>query len=280
MVFQKEKLEFNEEQKKAIEELKTKNEEKIKELIKILKDYKQKMHNLDEGSKQFWDIMTSLEKSNSHYPVGHFSNYYYKNFEEPVGESFLLEWGDKNSNFRPITEQDKKVFESKFPDYDKYSQIISDTIETIGEFLSNALSENSFIKRLAGLQEKYDDLEKLNGNWWYPQAVSEKEYGVRGTFAVYDYNLTINIPYHRMKMMKYDRLFNTNLLLANKIEKIILILKSINSYLPFAELIPVENMPKTIINVEANANNESTSVGDSNQFKGDAVVGEGGKIGK
>ena len=80
-------------------------------------------------------------------------------------------------------------------------------------------------------------------------------------------------------MMRYDTLFNTDALLGNKMEKFILILKSINSYLPFAELIPAEKMPQTVINVEANANNDSTSVGDSNEFEGDTVVG-GGEIDK
>ena len=280
MVLEKKKLEFTEEQKTAISELKTTNEERIKELECILGEYKKKRADLDGETKKFWEVINSLERSNSHYPLGHFTNYYYVNFEEPCSESFITERGDKNLNFKPLTEQDKKVIENKFPDYDKYNKIITETIEKISVLIKNSLAENIFIKRLAGLPEKYTELEGINGNWWYPPELSQKEYGLRGTFATYDINLTIKIPYHRKKMIRYGTLFNTDSLLGNKIEKFILVLKSINTYLPFADLIPSEKMPQTVINVEANANNEPTSVGDSNEFQGDTAIGKGGQIGE
>jgi len=274
------KIEFSEEQKKAIKDLKIKNEEKIKELDKILKEYKKQISNLDIESKTFWDIMKSLEKSNSHYPLGQYANYYYRDFKEPISESFLSEFGEKNINFHPITDENKKDIENKLPNYEVYNEIISVTIEKIKNLIDDGLSDNIFIKRIIGLPEKYLELQEIKKNWWYPKELSKNEYGLKGSFLVYDAHLPLSIPYHRQKMINYDSLFNTATLVENKIKEFISILKSINSYLPFAELIPAEKMPQTVINVEASANNESVSVGDSNQFKGDAVIGEGGKIGK
>ncbi len=274
------KLEFNEEQKEAIKELKLKNERKIKELVKILEEYQKKIKSLNSESKTFWEIMNSLEKSHSHYPVGHFAHYYYKDFREPVGESFLSEFGDKNPNFHQITDKEKGEIEDKLPDYEKYSKIISEAIEKTKDILTESLSENVFIKRTVGLPDKYLELQELKKNWWYPKELSGKEYGIKGSFLSYDVHLPPVTPYHREKMIFYDSLFNTATFMEAKIKDIVSLLKAINSYLPFAELIPAEKTPSTLINVEANANNESASVGNSNEFKGDTLVGKGGKIGR
>lgn len=273
------KLEFNKEQKNALNNLKVKNEEKIIELDKILKTYQKQIENLDDDSKTFWDIMKSLEKANSHYPWGHFANYYYTNIEEPIGESFLSELGEKNPKFGQITEEGIKSIESKFIPYEKYDKVISETIKSIKNLIAESLAENIFIKRIIGLPEKYFELEEIKKDWWYPKEISKSEYGLKGSFLSYDAHLPFAIPYHRQKMINYDSLFNTARLIENKIKDSISILKAINSYLPFAELMPSEKMPQTFIKVEANANNDSTSVGDSNQFEEDTVIG-GGKIDK
>ncbi len=273
------KIEFNEEQKNALRNLKVKNEEKIIELDKILKTYQGQIENLDGDSKAFWDIMKSLEKANSHYPWGHFANYYYVNFEEPIAESFLSEFGDKNTKFNQITEDEKKDVESKFIPYERYEKVIFDTIEPIKNLIAESLAENIFIRRIIGLPEKYFELEEIKKDWGYPKEISKSEYGLKGSFLSYDAHLPLAIPYHRQKMINYDALFNTVRLIENKIKDFLSILKSINSYLPFAELMPAGKMPQTLIKVEANANNDSTSVGDSNKFESDTVVG-GGEIGK
>ena len=273
------RLEFNEEQNNAIQNLKIKNEEKIIELDKILKTYQKQIENLDGDSKTFWDIMNSLEESHSHYPLGHFADYYYSDFKKPLAESFLSEFGEKNVKFNQITEEDKKDIESKLPSYDKYHKIVSNTIEIIKNLISGSLAENIFIRRIICLPEKYLKLQEVNKDWWYPKELSKSEYGLKGSFVYYDAHLPMAIPYHRQKMINYDSLFNTARLIDNKIKDFISLLKSINYYLPFAELMPLGKMPQTLIKVEANANNDSTSVGDSNKFKSDTVVG-GGEIGK
>ena len=270
---------ITEEQRKAIEELQSENAKMIELLDKKLSEYKKRTKNFDKEIEKFWEIMTSLEKSNSNYPLGHFSNYYYREFKEPRSESFITERGDKNPNFLPLTESDREKVESQLPNYDSYNDMISEAIEEVSKIIRDCLATNVFIQRLVGLPEKYNELLEANKNWRYPKSLSEKEYGLRGQFPVYDVNLTIKIPYHRQKMINYSALFNTHFLLMSKVEEVILILKSINRYLPFAEIIPAEKMPQTIIKVEANANNDSTSVGDSNKFEGDTVVG-GGEIGE
>lgn len=279
MHFENKKLEFSEEQKKALKELKIKNEEGVSELNKILKEYEKQVKSLDAESKIFWEIMKSLEKSHSHYPLGHFANYYYNDFKEPIAESFLTEFGEKNPNFCQITDEDKKTIERKLPNYDKYNKIISDAIENVKNLIANSLEGNIFIRRIGGLPEKYLELQEIKKNWWYPKDLSKSEYGIK-SFLGYDAHLPLAIPYHRQKMINYDSLFNTATFMENKIKDFISILKSINSYLPFAELMPSEKMLGTVINVEANANNKSTSIGDSNQFEGDAIIGESEKIGK
>lgn len=273
------KIEFNEEQKNALNNLKEKNESIIEKLNQILKEYQDQIKNLDEDSKAFWDVMKSLEKANSHYPWGHFSNYYYSNFQEPIGESFLSEFGEKNQKYGQITEEGIRSIESKFVPYKKYDKIISDAIKLIKDLIAESLADNIFIRRIIGLPEKYLELEEIKKDWWYPKEISKSEYGLKGSFLSYDAHLPLTIPYHRQKMINYDSLFNTARLIDNKIKDFISILKSINSYLPFAELMPAGKMPQTLIKVEANANNDSTSVGDSNKFESDTVVG-GGEIGK
>jgi len=280
MAFKKETLEFTDEQKKAVSELKIKNEKRIGELSEKLKEYKKQISNLDDESKTFWDVMKILEKSNSHYPLGHFANYYYMDLKEPIGESFLSEFGDKNPNFHQITDKELKEIENKLPQYDKYNRIISKTIEDVKDLMLDSLSDNIFIRRIVGLPEKYLELQELNNHWWYPKELSKNEYGLKSSFLGYDAHLPLTIPYHRQKMINYDSLFNTSTLVENKIKNLISTLKAINSYLPFAELIPVEKMPHTYINVEANANNDSTTVGDSNKFEEEVVIGKNGQIKK
>lgn len=270
------KTEFTEEQKEAINELKEKNEEKIKKLNKFLEEYKKQLKSLDSESEQFWQIMKTLEKSNSNYPFGHFTNYYYKDFKEPRSESFLSEFGDKNPNFHPLTDEKIKSIENELPNYQKWHQLISGIIERLKDIVSDILSENMFIKRIVGLPEKYSELQEAHKNWWYPQEVSTSEYQIKGSFPVYDPHLKVTLPYHREKMIKYSCLFNTSSIVEVKIKEIISILKSINSYIPFAELIPAEKMPNTFIDIKTNA----SSVGDSNKFEGDTIIGEDGKIEK
>ncbi len=268
-----EKLNFTDEQKKALIELKEINEKKIKEIGKELEEYKKKISNFDNDFKKFWDVMKSLEKANSHYPVGHFSNYYYKDFKEPIEESFLSEFGDKNPNFHQITEGEIKDIESKIPNYESYNKIVSETIDNAKDRVKDSLAENIIIRRVVGLPEKYLELQELNNNWWYPKELSQNTYRL-GSFVSYDMHLQRVIPYHRQKMIHYDSLFNTTLIVKDKIKEFISILKAINSYLPFAEPIPIEKMPQTYINVETN------SIGDSNKFNKDAVIGKNGQIDK
>ena len=107
------KIEFSQEQKEALKKLKIKNEENIKKIEKVLTTYQKQIENLDDDSKTFWGIMKYLEESHSHYPLGHFADYYYSDFKKPLAESFLSEFGEKNAKFNQITEEDKKELDAQ-----------------------------------------------------------------------------------------------------------------------------------------------------------------------
>ena len=89
--------------------------------------------------------MNQLEKAWSKYPFGHYAHYYYRGFQEPIGESFLSQWGDKNARYTQITKQQKRDIEKGIPNYDEFSGILEEFIERIKELVDNIISSNTII---------------------------------------------------------------------------------------------------------------------------------------
>jgi len=280
MIFKKQSPELNEEQKKALNELKEKNQKIVEQVESLSKEYEKLISAFDKDMDKFWDITHQMEKANSHYPFGHYAHYYHRNLEEPSSESFILNFGQKNPNYCPLSEEGKKMIEKQLPDYDKYESIVSEKMKVIQDLVKTVISSNIIVIRIVGISEKYKELEELNKNWWCPSEIAENKYGLKGSFPTYDPHLNVQIPYHRQLMIKFDTLYNTANILRFKLDEIKKILESINSFLPFAELLPSDKMPQTLVNVEASANNESVKIGKDVKFKGDAAIGKDANVKK
>ena len=270
---------LNERHEKALDELKEKNQDIIKEVKKLSQEYGKHISSFDKDMKTFWDFMNQMEKANSHYPIGHYAHYYYKNLEEPISESFISPFGKKNPQYGPLTLGGKKNIERQLPDYEKYNNIISEYMKIIRLVVKKATSSNIIVIRIAGISGKHNELEKLDENWWYPEDIATSKQCVKSV-VTYDPHLPIKIPYHRQLLIKYDALYGTATILKYKLNEIEKILETINSFLPFAELLPPDKIPQTIVNVEASANNNSINVGDDVKFGGDAVVGKDAELKK
>lgn len=280
MVLKTDSTDLSEEQKKALDELKEKNQELIEQAEHLSQEYELTFSAFDKDMKKFWGLMRRMEKANSRYPFGHYTNYYYKNLEEPISESFILDNDNKNPNFLPLNNEEKDSIGRQLPDYEMYSKAITEKMQFIKKIILDAISSNIIIIRIANIFIKYRELEKLNENWWCPQEIAQEEYGLKGSFASYDPQLTIQLPYHREIMIKFDTLYYTASGLQSKLEKVKKILKTINSFLPFAELLPSGKTPQAVVHVEATANNDSVKIENGVKFNGDAVIGKDAKLKK
>ena len=152
-------------------------------------------------------------------------------------------------------------------------------MEIIRLLVKKATSSNIIVIRIAGISGKYDELEKLDESWWYPADIAKNKYCVKSV-VTYDLHLPIQIPYHKQLLIRYETLYGTAVILKSKLNAIEKILETINYFLPFAELLPPDKIPRTIINVEASANNESVTMGDDIQCSGDAAIGKNAEIKK
>ncbi len=265
---------LNEEQKKAISQLEEQNKKIIDEVGKLSREYEKAISSFDRDMDNFWKLMHRLEKANSRYPFGHYADYYYKGLEEPTSESFILDYNKKNPNYIALTSEERKRIEKSLPDYEKYENIISENIERARSLIKIAISSNSFIIRIAGISTRHNELEELDKTWWCPQQIARNKYKVKGNFLTDEPQLGIRLPYHRQLMIKYATLHTTANILKSKLRDIEKILATINSFLPFAELLPLSKMPRTIVNVDASVN-DSITIGSENEFAGDASFGDG-----
>jgi len=274
---------LNEFQQKAVEELKNKNKEYIKEIDKLLNVVIKEYGLFDAFEHEFWDLMNAMDKASAKLPYVPFNNAYCiknNNFSIPQGPAlahpFFALSGGLSDEFSYLSEDFMKGIED---DYDKKAELLSKTLsamfQSISELLSNIIASNSITKRLSGLEDKVAELEKISKHCWYPRELSQHEYSLKGQFPVppiIGYPQAA-LPYHRDLIIRYDHLFRSKELHIAHLKRIKEILKYINEFLPFAELVPLKESNGVHIDNTNVVTPHHTKIGSHNTFDGEINIG-------
>lgn len=271
---------LNELQVKAIEELKTKNTNYIKELDSLIRKIHKEYSVFDEFGIQFWKEMNEMERSSSQIPFLPYSNTYCinnDNFVIPTTPCIVDPlYGGMGTNFSVLPEEYLKGVNNEISqNTTKMKKVFSDMIEIIEDLLNNIIASNSITKRLSGLEDKTTELKSNTTMFWYSRELCRREYSYKGSISVPLYATSNNIvyPFHRQMLMNYAYIVKTQKLHIPLLKDIKATLNYINEFLPFAELVPLQN-PRVIITNTASP--QQTQIGSDTEIKGKINIGNVG----
>ena len=275
---------LNELQLKAIEELKTKNTNYIKELDFLVKKINKEYSVFDEFEIDFFKLMNEMERSSSQIPFLPFNNAYCMNDNEfliPTTPCIIDPlYGRMGPNFYIMSEEYMKSIDNEISQgTTKMKKVFSNIIETIQELLNNIIASNSITKRLSGLEDKITELQSNTIMFWYPRKLSQHEYSFKGSIQVPMCVTSRNIvyPFHRQLLMNLEYIFKTKNLHTPLLKKIKATLNYINEYLPFAELVPLKESSLVSITNTNTVSPQQTQIGSDNEMDGEINIGNGGK---
>jgi hypothetical protein len=272
-------------QKAAIENLQILNQEYIAKLADLKSDLLSEYQEFNDLSSEFQELMKKMELASGQLPFAPYHNAYAVDGDDFCRPTYPLIsdnlYGTTSSEYVFLTNEWMEELSLEFEkDFGKLKAVLQISIDKLNTVLTDVIASNSITRRLEGLQDKCSELESIASIMWYPDALSKREYAMKGQYVppikLGLSQVQMRYPFHRELLIRFDYLLKTRELHPNAIEKCIGILKYINNYLPFAELISEKDANKAVFN---NINMPSQNqVGSGNTFDGTIAIGNKGDV--
>lgn len=236
---------MNELQEQAIKNLQVTNIKYIEEIEKLQCEINSDYDKFTDFKDELFNYIDKMEEASSNVPFSPYNNLYcYSNGELsiPVRPCFKDSvYGEINEEYEFLTSEYMEKTEKRiYLTTKEIKKILSGNVQRLDELLDKVIASNSITKRLSGLQDKINELQKDKTLLWYHKDLSVENYSYKGKIPIPPCcldNIQMVLPFHRKLAINNEYLFKTMELHLQVLKDIKARLLYINEFLPFAELI-------------------------------------------
>lgn len=277
---------MNETQLKAIENLITQNRNYISKLESLKSKFELQYNKFEELDKKFNNFTLQLHKSSSHIYFVPYNNYYSiteKGIFFTPALPLILEdapqpFGRMNEDFKLLNPEFISNIELDWENQTiKLKEIITENCTQLKKIFSKIIASNSITKRLKGLEDKLVKIESVTKNVWFPESVILKQWTIKTQqmmpIIFPHLHAQVDYPFHIKFLTRFEKILKTKQYHIIILDNIIEHLDYINQFLPFAELIPTNEINTQINN---NFNPKQNQIGSANKFDGEINIGNEG----
>lgn len=263
-------------QEKIRDEQVNKNNDYLEKIDSLLEEIEPFCEQTKRYKTCLFDIYEGLNNAHGMIFQGIYADLYTMHLGKPTTAAFTID--GISDEFSILGDETKEELLEELPNKENYQQKLDGYFKLIKSLVNDVSAENSMIIRFEGLDNLFLELKQVSeNNWTYTsQRVKNEVLNNREIIKpLHLHGMQMVYPFHISMYLSYSPMFNTALLLKNKLEEIKRIIKSINVHLPFVEL--TEKLPQ-IQNIVTGLDSsvsigEHVSIGSENAFGDNASVG-------